>query len=453
MNDLLLTYYGDDFTGSTDVMESLTLGGVPTVLFLQPPTPGFLAEHFPHARAVGMAGVSRTMTPAQMDEALPPKFAALAALNAGVFHYKVCSTFDSSPTIGSIGHAIEIGWRVFAPRFVPLIVGSPQLKRYVVFGNLFARVGESTYRIDRHPTMSKHPITPMLESDLRLHLAQQTVRPIDLIDILTLDGGVAAVEAALARRLDGGAEIVLFDTLNGDHLCAVGQVLGQLAAAGESFVVGSSGVENALCLYWQTGGIVRPPPPVIPPDPVDQLLVMSGSASPVTAAQIEWAFAHGFYGLRLDAARLIDPALCDAERERVVSEALAILAAGVSLIIFSTLGPEDSALADTKAALARLGLEPESVGALLGRQQGLIVRLLLEQTGLRRVCVAGGDTSGHAALQLGIYALEMRTPIAPGAPLCLAHSENPRFDGIEISLKGGQNGSADYFGAIQRGHN
>jgi uncharacterized protein YgbK (DUF1537 family) len=148
---------------------------------------------------------------------------------------------------------------------------------------------------------------------------------------------------------------------------------------------------------------------------------------------------------------LIDPTLCDAERERVVHEALAVLASGASLVLYSVLGPDDSTLTETKAALVRLGIDPDRIGALLGRQQGLMVKLLLEQTGLRRVCVAGGDTSGHAALQLGIYALEMRTPIAPGAPLCVAHSDDPQFDGIEISLKGGQNGSADYFGAIKRG--
>jgi uncharacterized protein YgbK (DUF1537 family) len=259
------------------------------------------------------------------------------------------------------------------------------------------------------------------------------------------------VQAALAQRLDHGAEIILFDTLNSDHLCVVGRSLDQLAETGGGFVVGSSGVENALCLYWQANEIVQAPPQVPPPDPADQLLVMSGSASPVTAAQIEWAFAHGFKGLRLDTVRLIDPTLCDAERERVVHEALAVLASGASLVLYSVLGPDDSTLTETKAALVRLGIDPDRIGALLGRQQGLMVKLLLEQTGLRRVCVAGGDTSGHAALQLGIYALEMRTPIAPGAPLCVAHSDDPQFDGIEISLKGGQNGSADYFGAIKRG--
>ena len=106
MNDLLLTYYGDDFTGSTDVMESLELYGIPTVLFLAMPTRERLAERFPQARAIGIAGVTRTMTPAEMDETLGPAFEALKAFDAPFVHYKICSTFDSSPEIGSIGHAI-----------------------------------------------------------------------------------------------------------------------------------------------------------------------------------------------------------------------------------------------------------------------------------------------------------------------------------------------------------
>ena len=95
-NDLLLAYYGDDFTGSTDALEALTLAGVPTVLFFEPPTAQAL-RRFPDARAVGLAGHARGRSPAWMHEHLAPALAALAALGAPVLQYKVCSTFDSSP--------------------------------------------------------------------------------------------------------------------------------------------------------------------------------------------------------------------------------------------------------------------------------------------------------------------------------------------------------------------
>src|SRR5580658_6600790 len=112
MPQLLLSYYGDDLTGSTDVMEALSSRGAPTALFMQPPTQAQL-EKFSDVRAIGLAGASRSESPAWMEGNLTPAFAWLKSLNAGVCHYKVCSTFDSSPVIGSIGRAIDIGARVF----------------------------------------------------------------------------------------------------------------------------------------------------------------------------------------------------------------------------------------------------------------------------------------------------------------------------------------------------
>jgi uncharacterized protein YgbK (DUF1537 family) len=452
MNDLLLTFYGDDFTGSTDSMEQLELGGVPAVLFLDTPQPEQLA-HFPDVRAIGIAGVSRSMSPAQMDAELPPKFQALGDLGAPFVHYKICSTFDSSPTIGSIGHAAEIGWRLFAPDFIPLVVGAPFLRRYVVFGNLYARVGDLTYRLDRHPTMSKHPITPMDEADLRLHLGKQTARRIGLVDVWhMMSKSPAELDAYLADLRAEGAEIVVFDTLDETHLHIVGRLLWQQRGQRPVFVVGSSGVELALTGYLRSTGAIAAAPAINPPPPVDQLVVMSGSAAPETADQLQYAFDHGYAGLRLDAPRLVDPATADSERAATIQRALDILSSGRSLILYAAAGPDDPAIAQTKAHLEALGYGAGSVGSRLGTQQGMILRAVLAASGLRRACVTGGDTSGHTARQLGIFALRMRVPIAPGAPLCVASSSEPELDGLEISLKGGQNGKIDYLLAIQRGH-
>ncbi|HRX36408.1 MAG TPA: four-carbon acid sugar kinase family protein, partial [Aestuariivirga sp.] len=160
----LLSFYGDDFTGSTDVMEALATHGVKTVLFTRRPSADEMSA-FNDCAAIGLAGTSRSETPAWMDEHLPGIFSWLKSLEARFSHYKVCSTFDSSPAIGNIGRAVEIGRDVFGQDLVPLVVGAPQLKRYTAFGNLFAGYQGETYRIDRHPVMSRHPVTPMKESD------------------------------------------------------------------------------------------------------------------------------------------------------------------------------------------------------------------------------------------------------------------------------------------------
>lgn len=451
MSDLLLTYYGDDFTGSTDVMEALALGGVPTVLFLDAPEENFIRQHFPHARAIGVAGVSRSMSPQQMEADLPPIFSALARLGAPLFHYKICSTFDSSPTVGSIGRATEIGWRIFQPQAVPMMVGAPPLKRYLLFGNLFATVGDVTYRLDRHPTMSQHPITPMHESDLRRHLGQQTSRRIGLIDALQLAQSDEALAAHYQHLVSDGCEIILLDTLDQTHVEKIGRLVWAQRGERPIFSVSSSGLEYALTAHWQRSGFVQPPPPLPPVGAVEQLLIVSGSAAPGTAIQIDWAVQHGFAALRLDSVRLVDPALADNERDRAVQAALAALSDGRSVLLYSAHGPDDPAIPATRQRLDESGLAAHSVGQRLGMQQGLILRELLECSGLRRVCVTGGDTCGHAAHQLGIYALEIVMPIAPGAPLCRARSLNPQFDGLQISLKAGQVGRPDYFGSLLRG--
>src|SRR3954471_7531009 len=163
-DQLLISFFGDDFTGSTDAMESLALAGIRTVLFTKPPAPKQLNQYH-GIRAFGVAGTTRSMPPDQMEQTLRPAFTAMKQCGAPFVHYKVCSTFDSSPTIGSIGRAIDVGADVFESRFVPVVVGAPSLGRYCVFGNLFARCGEDAlpYRLDRHPSMSRHPITPMDE--------------------------------------------------------------------------------------------------------------------------------------------------------------------------------------------------------------------------------------------------------------------------------------------------
>jgi 3-oxoisoapionate kinase len=452
MTGLLLTFYGDDFTGSTDVTEALTWNGIPAVLFLEPPAPEFVHAHFPHVRAVGVAGVSRSLKTAELEAVLPDQFAGLAALGAPLFHYKVCSTFDSSPEVGSIGAAAEIGWAQFGPRAVPLLVGAPILKRYVAFGNLFAGVNGVTYRLDRHPTMPKHPVTPMHEADLRVHLSAQSPRRMGLVDWLTIQRGTDAVAGAWAEQVSSGAEIIALDTLSDADLLTLGTFLWELARHGDCpFIVGSSGVEYALAAHWRQAGIAGEAhiPASVPP--AERIAVVSGSAAPGTAAQLAWAEANGFRMHRLDTLRLTDESTADAEREAMVVLACAALADGVSPVLFSAWGPDDPAIAATREGLAQRGQDASSISPLLGAQQGRILRDIVARTGIRRVVVTGGDTCGHAAHQLGIYALETILPLAPGAPLCRARAHDAALEGLEISLKAGQVGRADYFGSVLHG--
>lgn len=408
----VLAWYGDDFTGSTDALEALSANGVPGVLFFDAPSAEQLAR-FAEYRAVGVAGVSRSESPEWMSANLPRVFDALRGC-APVVHYKTCSTFDSSPPVGSIGRAIEI----FGAEKTPLIVGAaPWLKRYVVFGNLFAAYAGATYRIDRHPVMSRHPVTPMDEGDLRVHLARQTSKTIGLVDLAAIQAG-RAMEEFDARAED----IVLFDGVDEASLAEAGRVVWERRCP---FVAGSSGVEYALIAHWRRAGLLGPAPAPRDAGCVERMVVVSGSCSPTTERQIRHALAHGYAGVAIDPANWT---------EEPLDEALAALSEGRSVVIYTALGPGGEMFRDSARGDAEIGRR-------LGRMLDAIVR----QAGVRRAVVCGGDTSGYAARELGIEALTMTAPVQPGSPLCRAWSADGAIDGLEIALKGGQVGDERYF--------
>ncbi|ESW88038.1 Hrp-dependent type III effector protein [Mesorhizobium sp. LSJC269B00] len=441
MQDLLLSYYGDDLTGSTDVMEALELGGVPTVLFMRQPDAAMLAQ-FSHCRAIGLAGTSRSETPQWMDTHLSDAFAWLKTLNAAICHYKVCSTFDSSPTIGSIGRAIEIGRSVFAQDSVPLLVGAPQLKRYTAFGHLFAAYREKYFRIDRHPVMSRHPTTPMDESDLLIHLSRQTELTSGLVDLATLQS--VSRSEAFDRLLAEGTDIVLVDVDSLETQALAGKGIWRARKPGGSFVVGSSGIEYALLAEWVSNGTVRAEPGFSPPGAADRIAVVSGSCSPTTERQIRHALTDGFDGIEVDPVELISEASGDAIA-RATAAGRASLEAGRSVVLYTALGPA----ADRGGEIDR----QEGARHKLGRGLGELLRALTIEQKLQRVVVAGGDTSSHALGQMGVDALTVRMPLpaSPGSPLCVAHSRVKAIDGLEVALKGGQVGTDRYFSAIRDG--
>jgi len=444
---LLLTYYGDDYTGSSAVMEVLTFAGLPTVMFLDVPTPAQLAA-FREYRAVGVAGISRSQSPAWMEEHLPPIFRALAKLGAAISHYKICSTFDSAPHVGSIGKAIDLAAPILGDTWHPLIVGAPALARYQAFGNLFAAVAGEGYRLDRHPVMARHPVTPMDEADVLRHLARQTDKASGLVDFVSMKQERAdeRLEAVIAE----GAEIVAFDVLDEETLAEAGRLVWE--HRGERLLaVGSQGVEYALVAHWRKCGLIPQEAPTFQASPVERIVAVSGSCSPITAGQIAYAEANGFTAIPLDATRAVDAGEWQREIGRATEQALHTLGQGKDPLVHTAKGPDDPAVADLSHAIVSSGVESGTVNDRIGDGLGRLLDNTLRESRLKRAIIAGGDTSGHASLALGIYALTALAPIAPGSPLCRAYSEDPVHEGLEITLKGGQVGAPDFFCAVKRG--
>jgi uncharacterized protein YgbK (DUF1537 family) len=414
---LRLAYFADDFTGATDALESLARAGLRTRLFLDPPS----AAQCAGLDAIGVAGLARSLAPDAMEAVLRTAFTKLRELGPRHVHYKVCSTFDSSPTLGSIGRAIDVGASVFGGTVVPLLVAAPALGRFCAFGNLYARYGigsgGSIYRLDRHPSVSKHPVTPMTEADLRVHLGKQTTKSIGLLDMTELERSFEESAAALQKLVTGGHEVVLFDGLNGAHLSRVGALIDGLAGAAPLFSVGSSGVGSALTSFW--GASAKPL--AAASRAASPLLVLSGSCSPVTGGQIAWARANGFDGFALS--------LDCSDSSAALGPIVEALRAGRNVVAYTSLGH------------AKAHLPAEQLGTMLG----VLARKAISGAGVKRIVVAGGDTSSYAGRALGIESLEMLAPLAPGAPLCRARAPGSPADGLEIVFKGGQVGAPDFF--------
>ena len=425
-NKILLAFYGDDFTGSTDALEFICRAGAKAVLFIDTPTPQQL-QTYPGLNAYGVAGKTRSLSPGEMEAILLPAFKRMKETGAKHIHYKVCSTFDSSPTIGSIGKAIDCGATVFNNKIIPVLGGMPALGRFCVFGNLFAKMGIGSegkiYRLDRHPSMSKHPVTPADEADLRLHLGKQTNKKIGLIDIVELKKP--------ATEINSDAELVLIDALNEAHLLKAGEWMEmQNTGDGIQFSVGGSSVEMALGKYWNEIHVLEPLKewPVIAK--ATSLLVVSGSCSPVTAEQIAYAKRNGFEEIIIDPSTTWDNEII-AEAIKKVNE---LLAQQKKLIVHTGQKQTNN-------------LPSEKLGTALGT----IVKAAAERSLVKRIVIAGGDTSSYTARAMDIEAVEMIAPVVIGAPLCKAISTNKNIHGLEVNFKGGQVGAENYFEILLNG--
>jgi 3-oxoisoapionate kinase len=427
--NILLAFYGDDLTGSTDALEFISRAGAKAVLFLDPPTRKQL-NAFPGLQAYGIAGLTRSLSPDKMEKVLLPAFNIMKASGAKHVHYKVCSTFDSSPQTGSIGRAIDCGAAVFQNKMIPVLGGMPALGRYCVFGNLFARMGIGSkgniYRLDRHPSMSKHPVTPSTESDLRLHLSCQTKKKIGLIDVTQLDK-----EMTKWKDVEEKNEVVLLDALTDEHLSKIGEWLVKKQEGKKPlFSVGSSGIELALGSYWKRTSACKTEPSWKRANKAEPILVLSGSCSPVTKNQIAFALSNDFAEVPLQMVK-----------KKGRSGEGFVVGADVNEIV-TALRKKKSVIVHTNKIA---GIEQSASAGLLGKALGCIGLEVCRQIKLKRIVIAGGDTSSYAGRAMEIEALEMTALFVSGAPLCKVYSKNKSIDGTEINLKGGQVGAEDYF--------
>ncbi|MCW8085327.1 3-oxo-tetronate kinase [Sabulicella glaciei] len=410
----LLGCIADDFTGATDLASMLVRNGMTAVQAI-----GVPEGPLPEADAVVVALKSRTI-PA--EEAVAQSLAAcdaLLAAGAKQILFKYCSTFDSTDA-GNIGPVAEALLRRLQSGFAIACPAFPANGRSVFQGHLFvgaALLSESG--------MQDHPLTPMTDPNLVRVLARQCQGAVGLIPFAVVEAGEAAIRREATRLSESGRRLAIADAVTDGHLMALGA-----ACAGHALITGGSGIAMGLPENFRRAGLLpeREDAGALP-DVAGACAVVAGSCSRATLGQIGLARDHA-PTLELDALATPDADALAAQAEAWMEGKLS---ADRPVVIAASAPPERVA-----ALQARLGRD--AAGALVEETLARVAAALVER-GVRRVVVAGGETSGAVVQRLGVRSLRIGGEIDPGVPWCWTEAAG----GMRLALKSGNFGARDFF--------
>ncbi len=415
---MLLGCIADDFTGATDLANTLVKEGMHVVQSIGvPATKGGMGD----VDAVVVALKSRT-TPAA--EAVADSLAALEWLKAEgarQFLFKYCSTFDSTDA-GNIGPVSDALMDALGAEIVVACPAFPVNGRTIYKGHLF--VGDVLLN---ECGMESHPLTPMTDANLVRVLGRQTRRPVGLVPWGAVAKGADAIRATLAELAGKGARHAIVDAVADADLRAIGE-----AAADHKLISGGSGIALGLPENFRRQGLLGSRPAPSLPTVGGRAVVIAGSCSNMTRAQVARAE-------KIWPTRVVDPREL-AAGHGVVEDTLA-WAAGLDgktpVLIYSSADP--AAVRGVQDELGR-----ESAGAMIEHAMGRIAKGLLDQ-GVGRLVVAGGETSGAVVNALGIYALRIGPEIDPGVPWTDAVGGAVGGKPLALALKSGNFGGEDFF--------
>ncbi|MEU6678840.1 3-oxo-tetronate kinase [Streptomyces sp. NPDC046925] len=410
---LRLGCIADDFTGGTDVAAALRRAGLRTALVFGVPD---AATELPGDCDAAVVALKSRSTPA--DEAVADSLAAqkwLWSKGAAQIYFKYCSTFDSTAR-GNIGPVTDALLDAAGARTTLLCPASPPNGRTVYQGYLFVHdqlLSDSPLR--------DHPLNPMTDASLPRLTAAQTPHKVGLIDHDTVTRGTGAVRDALLAHEHDGVRHVIADALTDDDLAVLGAASLELPV-----VTGAAGLAEGLGRAYPTRtGTTHVPVPRTGP-----AAVLAGSCSARTLEQIARFYAAGLPTHHLDV-------LAAAAGRDIAAEALAWYDArepGTPALIYASASPEELAAVQNQLGATAAA---DQVEQLLGT---LAVRLV--ERGVRRLIVAGGETSGAVTTALGIRTVLVADEADPGVPW--THAVTASGD-LALMLKSGNFGAPDLF--------
>ncbi len=418
---LLLGCVADDFTGATDLASMLVKNGMSCVQVI-----GVPEGDLPEADAVVVALKSRTAPVTQAVAESVAAADALLAAGARQLFFKYCSTFDSTDQ-GNIGPVADALLKRLSAGFAIACPAFPANGRSIYQGHLF--VGQ---RLLNESGMENHPLTPMRDPDLVRVLSRQTDGAVGLVSFPVVEQGAGAIRQALTRLAESGRRYAIVDAVTDAHLHAIGE-----AVAAHALVTGGSGVAMGLPENFRRAGLlpVRSDAAALP-QAEGLCAVVAGSCSRATLGQI---------GFARDQVPVLElNALATPDASALARQALewveGRLDAARPVVIAASAPPE-------KVAALQQKLGREAAGALVEQALAEVAEGLVAR-GVRRLVVAGGETSGAVVTRLGVTSLRIGAEIDPGvpwtfAPLPRASGVTPA--GIHLALKSGNFGARDFF--------
>ena len=406
---MLLGCIGDDFTGSSDLANTLSKGGMRTAQYCGLPTK-------PAGPSVEAGVVALKIRTAPKSQAVERALAALDWLReqgCRQFLFKYCSTFDSTPE-GNIGPAADALADALGASRVIVCPAYPSLGRSVYAGHLF--VGD---RLLNQSGMEHHPLTPMTDADIRRWLALQSRSQIGHIPVASVLQGRGDIRAALDRQHEAGARLIVVDAIRDEDLIEIGA-----AAVDLPLLTGGSGIALQLPGNFRDCGMIGTHE-VEWHGQTGPCAVISGSCSNATRAQV----AH--HRQKHPALEITAQAVMDGSVDPAGAAEWARQQGGIPLI-YSSADPQEVAAAQALYQKERVASAIENFLAETARQ--------LVECGFTRIICAGGETSGAIVEALRVEVLDIGPEIAPGVPAVTASGRE-----LALALKSGNFGGVDFF--------
>lgn len=413
---MLLGAIADDLTGATDLALVLSREGMRTIQTVGVPPSGLNPAN---ADAVVVALKSRTNPSSEAVRMSLEALAWLKAAGARQIIFKYCSTFDSTPK-GNIGPVTDALVAALGTDLTIVCPAFPANRRTVYKGHLF--VGD---QLLLESPMRHHPLTPMTDSSLVRLMAAQSGLQVGLVSHDAVAGGVDAVSHAFAAAKMRGDRVVVVDAISDRDLRVIGEAVADfpLVTGGSGIALGLPANFRRACLLEidkASGQFAAP---------AGRAAILAGSCSQATRKQIEVAIDAGLPALKLDPIDIVEGRI-------TVGEALewALSHGDAVPLIYSSADPQEVLAAQNRLGQERAG---EAVEAFLAQ-----MAIGLRDEGVRRLIVAGGETSGAVVGALAPAALLIGPEIDPGVPWTLTSGDT---EPMALALKSGNFGAADFF--------